>query len=126
MIYVSTMEHAYILKYISGRQKFFQHVIIQIISLQIKAREQFVHLLLNTSQPTHSVMSGRHHVSGLHFMLTSIQHWDVMTCKIKFEIWNPSNKQTFICMDGLTQPLFKDRLRPFKRLTSNHMVGQSE
>ena len=26
-------------------------------------------------------------------------------------------------MDGLTQPLFKDRLRPFKRLTSNHMSG---
>ena len=71
-------------------------------------------------------MSGCHRVSGLHFMLTSIQHWDVMTCEIRFEIWNPSNKQKFICMDGLTQPLFKDRPRLFKRLTSNHMVGQSE
>ena len=59
-------------------------------------------------------------------MLTSVQHWDVMTCEIRFEIWHPSNKQKFICMDGLTQPLFKDRLRPFKWLTSNHMVGQSE
>ena len=50
-------------------------------------------------------------------MLTSVQHWDVMTCEIRFEIWHPSNKQKFICMDGLTQPLFKDRLRPFKWLT---------
>ena len=71
-------------------------------------------------------MSGRHRVSGLHFMLTSIQHWDAMTCEIRFEIWHPSNKQKFICMDGLTQPHFKDRPRPFKWLTSNHMVGQSE
>ena len=71
-------------------------------------------------------MSGRHRVSGLHFMLTLIQHWDVMTCEIRFEIWHPSYKQKFICMDGLTQPIFKDRLRPFKWLTSNHMVGQSE
>ena len=38
-------------------------------------------------------MSGRQRVSGLHFMLTSIRHWDVITCEIKFEIWNPSNKQ---------------------------------
>ena len=76
--------------------------------------QRFVCLLLNTSRSTHSAQ-GRHRVSGLHFMLTYIQHWDVMTYEISFEIWHPSNKSKFMCMDGLTQPLFKDRLRPFNQ-----------
>ena len=62
-------------------------------TIQIKARERFVCLLLNMSQSTDYVMSGRHRVSGLHLMLTSIRNWDVMTCEIIFEIWHPSNKE---------------------------------
>ena len=76
----------------------------------------------DTVTSRHNRMSGRHRVSGLHFMLTSIQQWDVMTCKIRFEIWHPSNKQKFICMDGLTQPLFKDRLLTGTYLATNEQI----
>ena len=64
-------------------------------------------------------------VNNYGYVGTYIQHWDVMKCVLSFEVWHPSNRQKFICMDGLT-PHFMDRIRLFKRVKSNHVVGQSE
>ena len=57
------------------------------------------------SQSTTMAMSGR----DLHFMLTPIQHWDVMKCLLSFEVWYPNNQQKFICTDGLTTFLGQDK-----------------